>query len=91
MSGLGDASFLALRNYSETNKNTASINKMNDMLSPMMATMENNTRAITKMSVAPASSRDPSGGLIKYFENEKTGNEEFTVKDVYYREENNCL
>ena len=61
------------------------------MLSPVMATVESHTKAIEKMSSEAEAEHDPSGGLLKYYEKVKTGNEEYTVKDVYYRAENNLL
>ena len=61
------------------------------MLSPVMATVESHTKAIEKMSSEAEAEHDPSGGLLKYYEKVKTGNEEYTVKDVYYRAENNHL
>ena len=69
---------------------------MSDMISPMMTNIEQNSNAISNMSKNNNSNSDQSptprgNDLVKYFESEKTGKEEFTVIDVLFRVENNFL
>ena len=61
-----------------------------DMISSMMTRVEKNESDIKNMD-KPDQSSSVGSELLKYFDNTKTGTEQYTVSDVLYRADNNFL
>ena len=86
----GNAAFLGIRNYQESIQNASNMKANSDLISSMMARVEKNESDIKNMD-KPDQSGSVGSELLKYFDNAKTGTEEYSVSDVLYRADNNFL